>query len=57
MFISAVISYSLAYDVVDVMNDDNFTTALEYQIQINIALIWMVENHQLSPKSWLSEGE
>ena len=42
-FISAIISYSLMYNAVDVMGDDNVATALSAQIQISIALIGSVE--------------
>ena len=42
VFASAVVSYSLAYDTADVMDNDNLATALEAQIQINVALIGMV---------------
>ena len=39
VYISAVISYSLAYDVTDVMDHDNLVTSLSAQIQINIVLV------------------
>ena len=39
VFVSTTVSYSLAYDVTDVMDNDNLATALEYQIQISIVLI------------------
>ena len=42
VFISTVVSYSLAYDAVDVMDNENLAIALEAQIQISIALIGMV---------------
>ena len=42
VFVSAVVSYSLAYDATDVMDNDNLATALEAQIQISIVLIGMV---------------
>ena len=43
MFINAAILYSLVYDA-DVLDDDNFVTALENQIQISIELIGTVRN-------------
>ena len=42
VFVSAVVSYTLAHDVTDVMDNDNLVTALECQIQISIVLIGMV---------------
>ena len=42
IFVSAVVSYLLAYDAADVMDNDNLATALEAQIQISIVLIGMV---------------
>ena len=32
MFVKTVLIYSLAYDAIDVMNDDNLATALSSQI-------------------------
>ena len=43
---SAVVLSSMAYDATDVMDTDNLATALSAQIQISIALIGMVKNHQ-----------
>ena len=37
--VSTVISYSLAFDVADIMDSDNLMTALSAQIQISIAHI------------------
>ena len=42
VFVIAVVSYSLAYNAADVMDNDNLATALESQIQISMALIGMV---------------
>ena len=42
VYVSAVISYSLAYDTADVMDDDKLETALSAQIQVKVALIGMV---------------
>ena len=36
VYVSTVISYSMAY--ADVMDNDDFASALEYQIQISIVL-------------------
>ena len=47
VFVSAVVSYSLAYDDADVMNNDNLATALEPQIQISIALIGTVRKSSI----------
>ena len=43
LFVTAVVSYSLAYDATDVIDNDNVATALEAQIQISIALIGTVK--------------
>ena len=48
VYVSKVISYSVAYDAADVMDNDNFETALSAQIQIRVALIGMVRKHQQS---------
>ena len=42
VFISAVVSHSLACDATNVMDNDNLVTALEPQIQISIVLIGTV---------------
>ena len=42
VFVITVVSYSLAYDATDDMDNDNLATALESQIQISIELISMV---------------
>ena len=42
LFVSAVVSYSLAYDATDIMDNDNLVTALENQIQTSMVLIGMV---------------
>ena len=49
VLVSAVVSYSLAYDAADVMDNDNLATALEAQIQIIIALIGMVRKPSKDP--------
>ena len=45
-FVSAVILYSLAYDTIYVMDDDNLATELSAQIQVSIVLIATIRNHQ-----------
>ena len=56
VFVSAFVSYSLAYDAADVMDNDNLATALESQIQISIALIGIVRKPSIEPivlaKQW-----
>ena len=42
VFVSAIVSYLLAYDAANVMDNDNVAIALESQIQISIALIGAV---------------
>ena len=42
VFVSTIVSYSLAYDAADVMVNDNLLTSLSAQIQINISLIGTV---------------
>ena len=49
VFVSTIVSYSLAYDAADVMDNDNLATALEAQIQISIALIGMVRKPSIDP--------
>ena len=41
-FVSAVISYSMAYEATDAMDNDNLASSLEAQIQISIVLIGTV---------------
>ena len=38
VFISTVVLYSLAYDAIDVIDDENLVTALEDKIQVRISL-------------------
>ena len=45
--ISTIISYSLAYDATDVMDNDDLAAALSAQIQISIVLIGMVRKHSV----------
>ena len=45
----ALISYSLAYNTADVMDNDNLATTLSAQIQISIALIGMVRKPSVEP--------
>mgnify|MGYP006186246423 CR=1 FL=1 len=49
VFVSAVVSYSLAYDAADVMDNDNLATALSVQIQISLVLIGMVRKPSVEP--------
>ena len=49
VFVSAVVSYSLAYDTADIMDNDNLATALEAQIQISIVLIGTVRKPSIDP--------
>ena len=44
----AIVSYSLACDATDVIDNDNLVTALLAQIQISIALRSMVRNCPLN---------
>ena len=39
LFVSTVVSYCLAYDATDAMDNDNLATALESKIEISIVLI------------------
>ena len=49
VFVNTVVSYSLAYDSVDVMDNDSLKNALESLIQISIMLISMVRNPSVEP--------
>ena len=49
VFVSAVVSHSLAYDAADVMDNDNLATALEAQIQIIISLIDTIRKQSIDP--------
>ena len=49
VFVSTVVSYSWAYDAVDVMDNDNLATALSAQIQISIVLIGTVRKPSVEP--------
>ena len=49
VFVSTVVSYSLAYNATDVMDNDKLVTALESQIQISIALISTVRKSSVEP--------
>ena len=44
--VNAVVSYSQAYDSTNVLDNDNFATALSDQIHISIVLIDTVRNPQ-----------
>ena len=49
VFVNTVVSYSLAYDAADVVDNDNLATELESQIQISIVLIGMVRKPSIEP--------
>ena len=49
VFVSTVVSYSLAYNATDVVDNQNLTTALEAQIQVSIALIGTVRKPSIDP--------
>ena len=49
IFVSTVVSYSLAYDAADVMDNNKLASALEAQIQISIMLIGMVKKPSIDP--------
>ena len=49
VYVSTVISYSLAYDATDVMDNDNHATTLEAQIQISIVLIGTSRKPSIDP--------
>ena len=49
VFVSAVVSYSLAYNAAVAMDNDNLATALEAQIQISMVLIGMVRKPSIDP--------
>ena len=54
--VSAVVSYSLAYNAAGIVDNDNLATTIEYQIQISIVLIGMVRKPSIDPivlaKQW-----
>ena len=49
VYVSAVISFSLAHDAIDVMDNDNLVTELLAQIQISIVLIGTVKKPSVQP--------
>ena len=53
--------YSLAYEVLDVMDKENFATALTAQIKISVAVVKMVEKpsieHIILAKQWGNPAE
>ena len=49
VYVSALISYSLADDTADVMDNDNLVIALSAHIQISVALINTVRNLSVEP--------
>ena len=49
LYVITVISYLLAYDATDVMDDDNIVNELSTQIEISIVLICMVRQQSVEP--------
>ena len=49
IYVSTVVSYSLAYYVTDVLDNDNLATALSAKIQIRIVLIGMLRKPSIEP--------
>ena len=49
LYVSAVVSYSLAYDAADVINNYNLVTTFSAQIQISIVLISTVRKLSVEP--------
>ena len=49
MYVSAIISYSLAYDATDVMDNYNLPTELSTKIQITMSLIGTVRKPVIEP--------
>ena len=56
VYVSTVILYSLAYDAIDVMDNNNLATALTAQVKVSIALIGKVRKLSIEPivlaKQW-----
>ena len=61
VFVNAVVSYWLAHDATNVLDNDNLAIALESQIQISIALVGMVRKPSIEPivlaKQWSTTPE
>ena len=49
VLVGVVVSYSLAYDAADLMDNDNLVTAMSAQIQISITLFGTVRNPSIDP--------
>ena len=49
VYVSTIISYLLAYDAADVMDNYNVATALSALIQIRVVLIGMVRKPSVEP--------
>ena len=47
--VNAFILHSLAYDAIDVMDNDNLATTVSAQIQVSIVLIGIVRKLSLEP--------
>ena len=52
VYVNTVVSYSLAYDAADVMDNDNLATALSAQIQMSIVLRVTVRKPIVLAKRW-----
>ena len=52
-----IISYRLAYDAIEVIDDDNLVTALSVQMQISIMLIGRVTQPSVEPVVLPSNGK
>ena len=55
MYVSIVVSYSVAYDATDAMDNDNLATALLIKIQISIKLTGTVQKLLVEPIAWLKD--
>ena len=49
VYVSTVVSYSLAYNAADIMDNYILVTALSAQIQMSIVLIGMVRKPSVEP--------
>ena len=56
VYVNAVVSYSLAYNATDLMDNDDLATALSAQIQISITLIGMVKKPPVEPIVLAKDG-
>ena len=49
VFVSTVFSYSLAYDAIDFVDNDNLATILSAKVQICMMLIGMIKKTSVEP--------